>query len=320
MKPVCDVPVMVIPIHNERATIAAIVTAARQYGSVIVVDDASTDGGGQLAAAAGATIITLACRAGKGTALRQGFVAAWQHGTRWVITLDGDGQHDPHDIPQLLQAAQHWPHSLICGDRLGHPEAVPRHRLQANQIASFWLNWLGQCNVRDTQSGFRLYPASLLRHLQFKHKGFLLESEALLKARQAGYSIHTVPIRAIYPPGHTSHYRPYKDGILAILYLLHHGLRFWPVQCRQLWQAQRQVQALAQSWHTTWVALLATLGLPVLCLAACLQLLLRPLDWDLLTPVIRTLYDHHLLHQHLTPREAACEPLLPSIHQPMTSR
>ena len=225
-----DTPVMVIPIHNEQATIVAIVTAARQYGPVIVVDDASTDGSGCLAAEAGATVIALPRRTGKGTALQQGFAAALQRGARSVITLDGDGQHDAHDIPRLLRAAQRWPQSLICGDRLGVPEAVPRHRLQAIQVASFWLNWLGQCNVRDTQSGFRLYPAPLLRQLRLKCRGFLLESEVILKTCQAGYSIHTVPIRAIYPSGHASHYRPCKDGTMAALYLLYHGMRFWPAQ------------------------------------------------------------------------------------------
>jgi glycosyltransferase involved in cell wall biosynthesis len=300
-----NTPVMVIPVHNERTTIANIVTAVRHYGPVIVVDDASTDGSGQAAASAGATVITLPCRAGKGTALRHGFSAALRRGARAVITLDGDGQHDPHDIPRLLLAAQRWPQSLIIGDRLEVPDAVPRHRLQAIQVVSFWLNWLGQCNVRDTQSGFRLYPTHLLRQLRLKHGGFLLESEVLLKTRRAGYSIHTVPIRAIYPAGHTSHYRPVQDGAVAALYLLYHGLCFWPAQLWQLCAYRRQAGAttLAQAWHTTLLALQATLLLPGLFLAMGLQRLLRPLGYDVLAPMIRVFYAQHLLHQPATARE-----------------
>lgn len=67
---------MVMPVHNERATIAPLVTAARQYGPVVVVDDASTDGSDRLAALAGATVITLRRHAGKGKALQHGFAEA----------------------------------------------------------------------------------------------------------------------------------------------------------------------------------------------------------------------------------------------------
>src|SRR5262249_54570153 len=150
---------VVIPVHNEALTIASVVLAARAYLPVIVVDDASDDGSGQLAAAAGAIVLTLPRHAGKGAALRCGFAAALRYSADTVVTLDGDGQHDPQDIPRLLAAGQRWPASIIIGGRLGHAEAIPPARLYAIQVASFWINWLGQCHVRDTQSGFRLYPA-----------------------------------------------------------------------------------------------------------------------------------------------------------------
>lgn len=307
MRPSPVSAIMVIPVHNERATIASLVTAVRQYGPVIVADDASTDGSGRLAVLAGATVITLPRHAGKGKALQHGFAEALQRGAQVVITLDGDGQHDPQDIPRLLLAGRRWPQSLIIGDRLAAPEAVPQHRLQAIQVASFWLNWLGQCQVRDTQSGFRLYPAPLLRQLQLRHGGFLLESEAFLKARQGGYIIHSVPIRTIYPSGHTSHYRPCKDGTIAALYLLYRGLCFWPAQLWQLWPyRQPQGSTLpAASWHTTLVALRATLLLPLLFLAMCIQFVLRPLGYDILTPMIGAFYHQHLRRQ-------------PSIHKERT--
>src|SRR5262245_42246229 len=98
-------PVAVIPVHNEAATIAQVVRAALTYVPVIVVDDASSEGSGLRAAATGATVLTLPCRHGKGAALRQGFVAAIQRQADAIVTLDGDGQHDPQDIPRLLTAS-----------------------------------------------------------------------------------------------------------------------------------------------------------------------------------------------------------------------
>src|SRR3989454_10562137 len=201
-----DKTIAVIPVHNEALTIASVVLTARAYLPVIVVDDASEDGSGQRAAAAGASVLTLPRRCGKGAALQRGFAEALRRGANAVVTLDGDGQHDPRDIPRLLAATQCWPESIIIGGRLDSAEAIPLPRFYAMQVASFWINWLGQCHVQDTQSGFRLYPATLLRTLLLRHGGFLFESEVLIKAPQAGWRVCEIPIRAGYPRGRTSPY------------------------------------------------------------------------------------------------------------------
>jgi glycosyltransferase involved in cell wall biosynthesis len=258
--------IAVIPVHNEASTIASVVLTARAYLPVIVVDDASKDGSGQRAAAAGASVLTLPRHCGKGAALQRGFAEALRRGATAVVTLDGDGQHDPRDIPRLLAASQCWPESIIIGGRLDGAEAIPLARFYAMQVASFWINWLGHCQVRDTQSGLRLYPAAVLRTLPLRHGGFLFESEVLIKAGQAGWGVREIPIRAVYAPGRTSHYRPLGDGIPLTAYLLCQGLRFWPAQC---WQAclgwlvsDRAVRH--HVWRRLYVAAMATLLLPFL--------------------------------------------------------
>ena len=175
-----------------------------------MIDDASEDGSGQRAAAVGASVLTLPRHCGKGTALQRGFAEALRRGANAVVTLDGDGQHDPRDIPRLLAASQCWPESIIIGGRLDSAEAIPLSRFYAMQVASFWINWLGHCQVRDTQSGFRLYPAAVLRTLPLRHGGFIFESEVLIKAGLAGWGVREIPIRAMYAPGRTSHYRPLR--------------------------------------------------------------------------------------------------------------
>jgi glycosyltransferase involved in cell wall biosynthesis len=285
-------------VHNEARTIEAIVAEARAYLQVIVVDDASTDNSERLAIAAGATVITLPKRQGKGAALRCGFAEALRRQANAVVTLDGDGQHNPRDIPRLLAASQRWPHSIILGGRLATMAVMPRHRLHAIRVASFWINWLGGCNVRDTQSGFRVYPACLLQSLCLKHGGFLLESELLLKASQAGWDIQELPIQAVYSPGQRSQYRPVWDGSLAVAYLFYRSMRFWPSQIRRLWRSRRgdQGQMWEHVWRQTCVAAWATALLPVLFLVMLGQLLLRHTGCDVLAPVIRSFYDQRLLH------------------------
>jgi hypothetical protein len=244
-------------------------------------------------------VLTLPRRHGKGAALRRGFAEARRCGAENVITLDGDGQHDPRDIPRFLAASCRWRGSIIIGNRLVATTAIPRHRLQAIQVGSFWINWMGECNVQDTQSGFRLYPAALLQSLSLKHGGFLLESEILLKAGQAGYDMREIPIRPIYRAGQRSHYRPCRDGALAVAYLGYRGLRFWPQQISRLCSPRRF--ALADRWEPVWertlVAALATVLLPLLFLVMLVQLCWRGTGRDLLTPIIRRFYDQGALYR-----------------------
>jgi len=287
----------VIPVHNEAPTIASVVLATRAYLPVIVVDDASEDGSGQQAVAAGAIGLTLSRHCGKGEALRRGFAEALRRGATTVVTLDGDGQHDPRDIPHLLAASQHWPESIIIGGRLNNAEAIPLPRFYAMQVASFWINWLGQCQVQDTQSGFRLYPATVLRTLRLRHGGFLFESELLMKASQAGWRVCEIPMRAVYPPGRTSQYRPLRDGIPLTAYMFYRGLCFWPVQC---WLACRgwlmEDKAVRYHvWRCTCVAALATMLLPLLGLCALAYLCAGHVGRWLLAATIRRFYDPRLL-------------------------
>lgn len=292
MKRVACQGMAVIPVHNEARTIAAIVRAARAYLPVLVVDDASDDDSGREAAVAGATVLTLAKRGGKGGALRAGFAVARQRRVGAIITLDGDGQHDPADIPRFLHAHRCWPHTVIIGGRLSAAAAIPRGRLYAIQVSSFWINWLSSCELRDTQSGFRLYPAALLRQLRLRHGGFLLESEILIKAGQAGWHVREIPIRAVYPPGRRSQYRPLRDGIPITAYLLYRGCRFWPQQLRLLYASPHSGNAAAvrRMRQRTRRAALATLCLPLLGVCVLAYLLGRRLGVNLLAWYIRQFY------------------------------
>src|SRR5262249_59906630 len=124
---------------------------------VLVVDDGSRDGSGAAAAEAGAEVVRHPRRLGKGQALRTGLAAARRRGATHVVTLDGDGQHDPRDVVALMAAARRAPGAIILGSRVADDRTsvgVSRGRLNAIHVAGFFINWVGGLRLHDSQSGF----------------------------------------------------------------------------------------------------------------------------------------------------------------------
>ena len=215
---------IVVPAFNEATTIADIVERARLHGPVVVVDDGSTDDTAARAAAAGAEVIALGARRGKGAALRRGFAEAQRRGAVRVVTLDGDGQHEPDEIPRLLKVAIEEPDALVIGGRLAGlteapPRVIPVGRLAALRVAGFFIDWLSGAPVADTQSGFRVYPASLLAAVRPRRGGFVLETEMLLRAADRGVAVREVPVTPIHFEDRRSRFRPARDGLAVGTYL-----------------------------------------------------------------------------------------------------
>src|SRR5271169_7021349 len=127
----------VIPCLNEGAGIAALVSALRQQVSlVLVVDDGSTDETARMAKGAGATVIRHERNRGKGAALRSGLSQLFKQGFEWAVTLDGDGQHAPEDLPALLRRAGQTGALLVIGNRMGNARKIPWLRRHVNRWMS----------------------------------------------------------------------------------------------------------------------------------------------------------------------------------------
>ena len=210
---------IVIPAFNEVGTIAEVVTGARKYGPVLVVDDGSSDGTAGAARAAGATVLELARRRGKGAALQAGAAAARARGAERMITLDGDGQHDSRDIPRLLAAGRTAPPALVVGRRPPSMADVARGRWNACRVAGFFIDWITDVPVRDTQSGFRSYPLELFERKRPRRRGFALETELLVAAARAGCPIVEVGLGPARPPVRPSRFHPLADGGAIAAYL-----------------------------------------------------------------------------------------------------
>ena len=207
---------IVIPAYNEARTIRDIATRSlRQCETVIVVDDGSTDATSGALEGLPLVLLRHEQNQGKGTALCTGFAEALGRGADAVVTLDGDGQHKPEDVPRLVAAARLYPHRLIVAARLLGREHYPRTRYFANRFADFWISWAAGHAIADSQSGQRVYPAELLKQLRLRNDtkaAFALESEMLIDASRLGYTCVCVPIWAIYDAtGRPSHFRPLSD-------------------------------------------------------------------------------------------------------------
>lgn len=201
----------VIPCLNEAKVISSVVRGAREHvGAVVVVDDGSSDETSSAASAAGAIVLRHATPQGKGAALRKGWRHAVEHGFSWALTMDGDGQHSPDDIPLFLAAAARGPARLIVGNRMNGGAGMPWLRRRVNRWMSARLSRAAGIQLPDSQCGFRLMDLHAWSGLQLQANHFEVESEVLLAFHAAGYQVAFVPIRIIYQE-ERSKIRPLKD-------------------------------------------------------------------------------------------------------------
>jgi glycosyltransferase involved in cell wall biosynthesis len=214
-----DEYVLVIPAYNESATIREVVQGAlRHFGTVIVVDDGSTDGTVEKLSNLPVTLRLHPENLGKAASLWNGMQTALSLGAKGVVTMDGDGQHDPADLPGLLMAAQTHPDRLVIGSRLWNRDVIPKARYRANRFANFWIAWASGQAIEDSQSGFRVYPAQLIRVCRFepsRDRSFVFESEIIIEAARHKFLCAFLPVQTTYPKNaRPSHFRPVKDIIL----------------------------------------------------------------------------------------------------------
>ena len=213
----------IIPAYNEAATIGDIVgRALAVVPDVIVVDDGSCDNTAEIAVAAGAVVLRQNGNRGKGAALWRGMTHALSLGVRHIVTLDGDGQHRPEDIARLVAASRRDSSGIVLGSRRAHKKDFPLARYIANRIADFWVSWAAGFPIEDTQSGFRVYPADVVRRLAARpprSPGFAFESEILIAAHWQGFRCRSVDIAALYGDAlrRPSHFRPAADIARIVL-------------------------------------------------------------------------------------------------------
>lgn len=213
-------PGVLIPAFNEEASVAAVVKGAKKFaGRILVVDDGSVDGTAPAATAAGAEVIRHPVNRGKGAALRTGLKSLVERGSDSVIILDGDGQHDPSEIPVFLDEARRSGAEIVVGNRMPSAAGMPPVRYWTNRMMSAILSRLIGQKVPDSQCGYRFLSVRAIENLPFSSSNYDAESEMLIEAGRRGLKISSVPVRTIYG-GAISRIRPGRDTLRFIRLLL----------------------------------------------------------------------------------------------------
>ncbi len=206
---------VIIPTYNNHASIKGVVEDVSQYcDDIIVVNDGSTDTTGSiLQEIPNITLIEYERNRGKGYALKSGFRRAKEIGFAYAITIDADGQHYAKDIPAFLNANIEHPGAIIIGERdLSKVERSKGSRF-ANNFSNFWFLIQTWRRIKDTQSGYRLYPIKKHIGIPILTARYEAELELLVFGSWHDVKIHTIPIESYYPPKNerVSHFRPYRD-------------------------------------------------------------------------------------------------------------
>ena len=209
---------VVIPVFNEELTISNVIerlTAVMQKISlkheIIVVDDCSTDRSLEFSKRRGIKLFSLKKHMGKGYALRAGFAKAKGE---IITTIDSDGSHRPEELPRLLAPILQGKADLVIGSRYLSQKPVVAKKLNVAgvRLFNFLIRLLIRANFSDSQSGYRVMNASVLRNMRLNSSGYEIESEMLVKTVRRGFEVREVPISFEQRTYGTSRLDPMADG------------------------------------------------------------------------------------------------------------
>ena len=191
-----------IPAFNEEKVIADVIKKCFKFADqVVVCDDGSADDTYEAADKAGAHVIRHDRNVGKGEALRTLFKFATHSKNDIIVTIDGDGQFLPEEIPKLVRDIEEEKSDIVIGYRFDDATDMPNYRRFGNKILDKMANMVTEISVRDTQSGYRAYSKDVLEKLDFNMKGFGADVEILIDAAKKGLRISEQKVTVIYNTG-----------------------------------------------------------------------------------------------------------------------
>jgi len=230
---------LVIPTFNNAPFLQTLLEELKEYiRDIIVVNDGSSDATREiLEGYPQVECIHFERNRGKGPALRAGFQRARALGFSHALSMDSDSQHLPTDLPAFLESLEAEAGALVVGSRVLDHEHMPGRNRFANRFSSFWYHVETGKRIKDTQSGFRLYPLEAMESIRLFSSRYEFELEALVKASWKGIPVKEIPIDVHYPPGkeRISHFRPFRDFLRITL------LNFWLVFLALAWYRPRAV-------------------------------------------------------------------------------
>ena len=188
----------IIPFFNEEQFIRDIISDTLKYVDlVIAVNDGSIDNSEKLIQnISNVIILSFPKNHGKGFALQNGFDECLKRNFEFIITLDGDNQHDPDFIPAFIKDLDKY--DIVIGNRLGEIKNMPFMRILSNKITSILLSLKTKQKIIDSQCGFRAYRSEVLKKVKTTSSGYEAESEILILASRMGFNIGFIEIPTVY--------------------------------------------------------------------------------------------------------------------------
>jgi len=206
-----------IPAFNESDFIENVVKESLEYvDKVIVCDDGSTDDTANLAKAAGAIVISHKKNKGYGAAITTLFNYARDEKAEIMITLDGDGQHTPSQVPSLIDAINSHDVDVSIGSRFLGDTSASNYRKTGIKIITSAVNYGTNLKISDSQSGFRAYSKNAIDAIHPTEEGMAVSTEILLKISNKGLSIAEVPIDISYG-NDTSKHNSVSHGVTVMM-------------------------------------------------------------------------------------------------------
>ena len=213
-----------LPIYNEEETIGTVVTQVKGYvDTVICVDDGSSDSSARIAEACGAIVHRHRVNRGYGGALKSLFAKARELNADCLIILDSDGQHDPSDIPKLLEPIKSGDADFVIGSRFvddGGSEDMPAYRRLGIKVITAASNLSSDLKIRDTQSGYRAFSKLAIERLRFDSEGMELSLEMLEDAHEKRLTITEVPTMIRYDVPKGSNFTALSHGFTVLTWAL----------------------------------------------------------------------------------------------------
>jgi len=209
--------IVCIPAYNEEIKINDVVKKSLPYADkVIVCDDGSTDDTAALAKKAGAVVISHEKNQGYGATISTLFDYCRKNNAEIMVTLDGDGQHNPDQIPDLINVILKHKVDVVIGSRsLKDDKNLPSYRKTGIKIITSTINSATNLKVTDSQSGFRAYSKEAINLIRPTESGMAVSTEILVKISNNGLSMAEVPITVSYI-GDTSTEHPVTHGTHVI--------------------------------------------------------------------------------------------------------
>ena len=208
---------VIVPAYNNAQTLAGVIAELKSYPyPIIVVNDGSTDSTASvLAAIDHIEVCSYSPNKGKGYALQTGFKKALLWGFDYAVTMDSDGRHHACEIALLIEKSNENPTAIVVGSRNLQAEYMPGKNTFANKFSNFWFKVETGLKMKDTQSGFCLYPLHAVANRKYFTRHYDFELEVLVRSAWREIPIVSVPVSVTYLPKakQISHFKPVGDFI-----------------------------------------------------------------------------------------------------------